>query len=87
MNPAQIGHESGHATVAKHFGYKAWITPITTNPFKFTALLLDIGHLILSVDGAPSRERDLPFHFIRVALALHVDQFRHLVGKKLDVSR
>ncbi len=26
MTPAQTAHESGHATVAKHFGYKAEIT-------------------------------------------------------------
>ncbi len=32
MTPAQIAHESGHATVAKHLGYKAWITNFDGKP-------------------------------------------------------
>jgi len=32
MNPAQIAHESGHATVAKHLGYKACITNFDDRP-------------------------------------------------------
>jgi hypothetical protein len=89
MDHAQIAHESGHATVAKHLGYRASITnfggprtdfdpPIEGMPREHRLLIWAAGRAALELMGA-----DNPYE----GFAGDESNMRRLCGSEEEIAR